>query len=274
MPDDISDRQNDISRGMDVYNSICTIYNNKEEIHPANKVISASENANKENVNKHKNAAAPEAVAMASEKSGSSAPASQIVSSLISDKTIHVLSHANPKDLYKFENYVSRSGYLSLEMMDIDSGLVLIMWCQLDSYNNVYRIKYQNVQQCNNSFNTLIGMLSIYKRLLDTSNTNKDEVLTILSGLPVYVVPTSLFARKINHVLPVYFNLPSRQKDLIGDYYGVPTLYYIRVGLGNYSTTDADRTEVILRNCFVIYTHAGETKNMIEIIESMDIIRI
>lgn len=132
---------------------------------------------------------------------------------------------------------------------------------QLDSYNNVYRIKYQNVQQCNNSFNTLIGMLSIYKRLLDTSNTSRDEVLTILSGLPVYVVPTSLFARKINHVLPVYFNLPSRQKNLIGDYYGVPALYYTRVGLGNYSTTDADRTEVILRNCFVIYTPAGESLN-------------
>lgn len=123
---------------------------------------------------------------------------------------------------------------------------------QLDSFNNTYRIKYQNVQQANNSFSTLISMLSVYKNNINAS-LDRDEVLTILSGLPVYVVPTSLFARKMPYILPVYFSLPSRQKNLIYEYYGVPAIYCSKIGIGNHSTTDIDKVEVYLRDCFIVY---------------------
>lgn len=102
-----------------VYNSVY----NKEETHSADNCINAPGKADTK-----KSISALDTDTIVDSNVNTSVP--QTVSSLIADSKIHMLTHTNAKELYKFENAVSKTGYLSLEMVDVDNGLALIMWCQ------------------------------------------------------------------------------------------------------------------------------------------------
>lgn len=128
----------------------------------------------------------------------------------------------------------------------------------LDAFCNPYQMMYQNKLQAENSFSTLFAMASALSRLLLSAEElgKSDEVSTILGGLPVFVVPTHLFARRIRNVVPAYFSLPTYQKGLIGAYYGVPTLFYDRLDLGVGSLESL--FSVTIRDCYLIYEPCEE----------------
>lgn len=109
----------DNQKNMDT-ESVC---NNKEETHSADNCINAPGKADTK-----KSISVLDADTIVGSNANASVP--QTAASLIADNKIHMLTHTNAKELYKFENAVSKTGYLSLEMVAVDSGLMLIMWCQ------------------------------------------------------------------------------------------------------------------------------------------------